>query len=163
MLIPDKDFTGEKSLTDREAFLVMTEFLLRYSKSIGGEDDLITLLGDTDILDDGGTADPAAWLDWLVCVRDVLEGQLVGNTLTEDAAFFAATGWKREKTLTDSAAFFAAVEFIWKHARRFGDKLHSLLDAVTREANEGSGDSSIWEDWTECVQHVMAGLPPRRQ
>ncbi len=37
--------------------------------------DLITLLGDTEIEADGGPTDPAAWDDWLACVRDVKTGR----------------------------------------------------------------------------------------
>ena len=57
------------SLDEREAFLVMSEFVWRFGQRAG--DDLITLIGDTSIEQDGGPTDPAAWDDWLACVRDV--------------------------------------------------------------------------------------------
>lgn len=46
-------------LTDRQAFLVMTDYIWRYAPSAG--DDLITLLGETTIQAEGGPTDPAAW------------------------------------------------------------------------------------------------------
>ncbi len=61
------------TLDEREAFLAMSEFLWRYAQRAG--DDLITLLGDTEIEADGGPTDPAAWDDWLACVRDVKTGR----------------------------------------------------------------------------------------
>jgi hypothetical protein len=36
-------------------------------------DDLLTLLGDIHIEADGGPTDPAAWDDWMACVRAVKE------------------------------------------------------------------------------------------
>lgn len=39
----------------------------------------MTLLGDIALLDDGGPTDPAAWTDWITCVRSVVDG-------TEDPA-----------------------------------------------------------------------------
>ena len=61
------------SLDEREAFLVMTEFIWRYGQRAG--DDLITLIGDTEIQPDGGPTDPAAWEDWLACVRSSAAGR----------------------------------------------------------------------------------------
>jgi hypothetical protein len=60
------------ALDEREAFLAMSEFLWRYAQRAG--DDLITLVGDTEIEADGGPTDPAAWDDWLACVRNVKAG-----------------------------------------------------------------------------------------
>jgi hypothetical protein len=56
-------------LTDREAFEAMTRFLTEYYERAG--DDLATLLADIGIEADGQTLDPAAWDDWLRCVRAV--------------------------------------------------------------------------------------------
>ena len=35
-------------------------------------DDVGGLLGDLILLEDGSTADPAAWYDWVECVKKVL-------------------------------------------------------------------------------------------
>ena len=61
------------TLTPREAFLVMTDYIWRYAQSAG--DDLITLLGDTTLLTDGQPTDPAAWEDWLASVARIKRGQ----------------------------------------------------------------------------------------
>jgi hypothetical protein len=60
---------GSDGLTDREALDAMALFLDRYAERAG--DDLITLLGDLQLMQDGEPTDPAAWPDWLSCVSDV--------------------------------------------------------------------------------------------
>ena len=63
---------GSGPLSEREAFLVMSEFLWQYARRAG--DDLITLLSDVGLESDGQPHDPAAWTDWLECVRHVKLG-----------------------------------------------------------------------------------------
>lgn len=59
------------SLNEREAFAAVTLFLHRFAERAG--DDLLTLLGDITLRPGGGTFDPAAWDDWMDCVRDVAD------------------------------------------------------------------------------------------
>jgi hypothetical protein len=56
-------------LSEREAFDVMTRFLTEFYGRAGS--DMETLLADITIEADGGTLDPAAWDDWMRCVRAV--------------------------------------------------------------------------------------------
>jgi hypothetical protein len=56
-------------LTEKEAFEAMTRFLNRFYAEVGN--DMETLLADITIEADGGTLDPAAWDDWIACVREV--------------------------------------------------------------------------------------------
>lgn len=60
------------SLTEREAYLVMTEFVWDYARRAG--DDLLTLLAGIELDAEGRSSDPAAWYDWLDCVRYVKAG-----------------------------------------------------------------------------------------
>lgn len=60
----------ENKLTLKEAFVAMRLFLEEYYQRTSS-DDVGSLLGDLDFLDDGGTADPAAWEDWIECVEKV--------------------------------------------------------------------------------------------
>ncbi len=64
--------TGEPlySLTESEAFDAMSLFVNRFADRAG--DDLLTLLGDIAQSPSGLTFDPAAWEDWMECVRDVV-------------------------------------------------------------------------------------------
>jgi len=72
MSSPDETNAAQEGLTDREAFQAMAEFVWQYARRAG--DDLITLLGDIDLQPDGQPTDPAAWDDWLDCVRRVKAG-----------------------------------------------------------------------------------------
>lgn len=58
-------------LTYLEAFKVMNCFLEKYYKQTSSED-IGSLLGEMQILEDGKTADPAAWEDWINCIRTIL-------------------------------------------------------------------------------------------
>lgn len=59
-------------LTAREAFEAMVCFVNQFAARAAGND-LPTLIGDIslDVWADGGPTDPAAWDDWLECVREV--------------------------------------------------------------------------------------------
>jgi hypothetical protein len=61
-----------ESLTLKQGFLAMYAFLdAFYSRT--KSDDVGGLLGDMSFLVDGGTADPAAWNDWLRAVKKITE------------------------------------------------------------------------------------------
>lgn len=57
-------------LTINEAFESMVKFLEMYYERTSS-DDVGSLLGDIIILNDGYTADPASWDDWMECVYKV--------------------------------------------------------------------------------------------
>lgn len=58
-------------LTIKQAFEVMVLFLEEFYNRTQS-DDVGGLLGDLILLEDGSTADPAAWYDWVECVEKVL-------------------------------------------------------------------------------------------
>lgn len=72
MSLPKGPASDSTDLTAREAFLVMSNFIWEYGQRAG--DDLITLLGDTDLEADGEPTDPAAWEDWLASIRRIKSG-----------------------------------------------------------------------------------------
>lgn len=63
----------EELLTTRQAFLAMTDFIWEFAQRAG--DDLMTLIGDTEIEADGDPTDPAAWDDWRASVAKIRSGQ----------------------------------------------------------------------------------------
>lgn len=67
------DLDGELMITSREAFLAMTDFIWQFAQRAG--DDLITLIGDTEIEEDGGPFDAAAWDDWQTSVAKIRAGE----------------------------------------------------------------------------------------
>jgi len=62
----------KESLTYLEAFKAMSCFLEKYYDQTSS-DDVGSLLGEIRILEDGSTADPAAWEDWMNCIRKLIE------------------------------------------------------------------------------------------
>ena len=61
-----------KTITEYQAFEAMKKFLEKYYRRTAS-DDVGSLLGDLQMLQDGVTADPAAWNDWIKCVQEVLQ------------------------------------------------------------------------------------------
>lgn len=59
-------------LSKLQAFEAMRKFLEGYYARTSS-DDVGSLLSDMLFLDDGGTADPAAWQDWLDAIEDALK------------------------------------------------------------------------------------------
>jgi hypothetical protein len=74
--LPPGDVTY--SLTEQEAFLAMTLFVAQFASRAG--DDLATLMADISTWSDGKPTDPAAWDDWLNCVRAVKGEPSEGDT-----------------------------------------------------------------------------------
>ena len=73
MSTPDKALPNGDLLTPRQAFRAMTDFVWEFAQRAG--DDLLTLIGDTEIESDGEPADLAAWDDWLDSVRKIQAGE----------------------------------------------------------------------------------------
>jgi len=61
----------KKSLTYLEAFKAMCCFLEKYYEQTSS-DDIGSLLGEMQILEDQSTADPAAWEDWINCIQKII-------------------------------------------------------------------------------------------
>ncbi|MBD0344400.1 MAG: hypothetical protein ICV63_06110 [Coleofasciculus sp. Co-bin14] len=60
-----------EKLTERKAFEAMVLFLEGFYERTQS-DDVGGLLSDLMMLEDGTTADPAAWEDWIECVQKAL-------------------------------------------------------------------------------------------
>lgn len=68
-----------------------------------------------------------------------------------------------QQGLSDQQAFQVMTEFLWQYARRAGDDLITLLGDIELESDGKPTDPAAWDDWLECLGHVKAGLPPRRE
>ena len=61
------------NLNEKEAYLAMFEFLASlYERT--RSDELGALLGGMSLLEDGVTADPAVWQDWMQSVQKAKQG-----------------------------------------------------------------------------------------
>jgi hypothetical protein len=58
----------------RTAFVIMQRYLEFYWQHTGPDTEVGALLGDIQMLQDGGTADPAALQDWLTVAETVMRG-----------------------------------------------------------------------------------------
>lgn len=63
------------NLTEKQAFLAMVFFLEKYYQQTES-DDVGALLGSLQLLEDGMTADPAMWHDWLGVINRTLSNRL---------------------------------------------------------------------------------------
>lgn len=63
----------ETTLTLKQAYTAMYKFL-DHEYKMTGSDEIGGMLGGMSMLEDGNTADPAAWFDWLRAVENVLLG-----------------------------------------------------------------------------------------
>lgn len=67
--------TLNDKLNLKEAFSAMYAFL-EAEYELTGSDELGSLLGSISLLNDGSTADPAAWRQWEQAVEKVLAGKV---------------------------------------------------------------------------------------
>jgi hypothetical protein len=65
----------DKTLSINEAYSAMYSYLESLFKRTGS-DYLGGLLGDMSLLQDGSTADPAIWNDWLQAIEKVRRGEV---------------------------------------------------------------------------------------
>ena len=64
-----------KTLTVEQAYLAMFDyFRVLYLRT--HSDEIGALLGDMSLLSDGGTADPAAWGDWMLSVQRAIDNEV---------------------------------------------------------------------------------------
>ncbi len=64
----------KEKLTYLESFKAMNCFLVKHYEQTSSED-IGSLLGEIQLLEDGKTADPAAWEDWINCIQLISDQQ----------------------------------------------------------------------------------------
>ncbi len=69
----------DAKITLLQAYKAMYEFLRDLYYREGQPDNLGAFLGDLRILENGITADPAAWQDWMNIVKKVIEEEEAGD------------------------------------------------------------------------------------
>jgi hypothetical protein len=57
----------------QEAYVAMYKFL-EHEYEMTGSDEIGGMLGSMSLLEDGGTADPAAWSDWIQADENAIGG-----------------------------------------------------------------------------------------
>lgn len=130
----------EDTLTIRQAFDVMTDFLAAYWKKTDS-DEVANLLSDmnTEIWADGSTADPAIWGEWCESVNKVIKTEIEGK-------------------LTAFQAFQAMVKFLEKYYELTkSDDIGILLGGMDQSFwnDRKTFDPAIWDDWIEAVDGAL--------
>lgn len=99
-----------------------------YNKTLS--DDLGSLLGDLQLLDDGGTADPAVWYDWMKVTGDC---QVI--------------------TILDS--FKAVIAFLNDYYARTSSFDIKILLNNMQQKEEKEIMADTWDNWIKCVNQVI--------
>lgn len=68
----------EKKLNIKEAYLAMYRFL-EIEYELTGSDDIGGLLGGMSFLEDGGTADPSVWENWIGAIKEIKRKDFSAN------------------------------------------------------------------------------------
>jgi hypothetical protein len=115
-----------------KALKAMELFLEKYYDENNG-DDLGLLLSDisTTIFVDGGTADPAAYEDWL-------------------DAILLITGDRSTTILSEQQAFDVMLSYVKAFGLRI--KSHEINDLLEEILNNNSPSSENWIFWLKCFQ-----------
>lgn len=106
----------------------MRRFLEIYYAS-SQSDDIGALLGDTMILADNSTADPAAWFDW------------------EDSILKVTGGFAEDTYLNVRDSYLCVVEFIDRYGKRINSVEVSDLINEMKMTDKGEKESKYWRIW----------------
>ncbi len=147
------DETMERRLTKLQAFNAMVKFLEGYYKETAS-DFMGGLVDSLYFLSDGGTADPAFWIEWDDAIKKVLHEQNSEKQIDEILGI----------SVTKSQAFETMVQFFKDYYERgpepgvmiFFDYLHLLSDG-------NSASSTIRKKWKEYVDDVLKEKPGTRK
>jgi len=143
----------KRRLTELQAFNAMVKFLNEYCKEIAC-DFMDGLISSLYFLSDGGTADPAFWIEWNDAIKKVLQEQNSEKHKDEILGI----------SVTESQAFETMVQFFKDYYERgpepgvmtFFDYLHLLSDG-------NSGSPTIREQWKQCIDSALKEKPGTRK
>ncbi|MDQ0649411.1 hypothetical protein QFZ53_003607 [Microbacterium natoriense] len=148
----------------------MSEFVWRFANRADGND-LLTLLGDTDVSFDGYPTDPASWFDWLASLDWIASGNEpqsgsdpTGQWWVGEARVFEIPTARREletqvDKLSRAEAFLAMTEYLWRFANRRGANQVADVVSILRASVSSAELGNFWEDWVKSVRWVLAGNP----
>ena len=157
MLFPDSSTPLEPARTIRGCFLVMSDFVWAYARR-GAGDDLLTLIGDTGLLEDGRPTDPAAWEDWVESMDWIADGN---PPRTGSSTSYPDSPTEEAVSLTSREGFLITSDFLWEYGNREGDHLLAFLLDIALKDDGQPTNPRIWPDWLDSVKWIRSGNPPR--
>lgn len=130
-------------LTELQTFNAMREFLEDYFWKDNSEGFQL-ILGDIQFFSDGGTADPAAWPDWIECTRQVLKERFDPDRilLTEVEGMQAMKKFLEGYHMRTSACY---------------SDIAFLLIAMSQLSPSTAQQLSIWPLWERCIAMIVNG------
>jgi hypothetical protein len=124
-----------KSVTNLQAFNIMKQYLNSFYHKTKS-DDIGSLLGDIWLLEDGLTADPAAWEDWVDSIKSIIPGFKNHDQLTLEQAFLSARkfleGYYERTSSSDTAVIIANMKTL------------SSISVTT---------AKLWPEWTRILNN----------
>jgi hypothetical protein len=121
-----------EQLSHLQAYNTMSLFLEDYYTKAFSDDsnDIGCMLSEMQFLEDGGTADPAAWYSWDLCINKI----------------------SKENKLTIEQAFNAMILFLNKYYEETSsDDIKAILDDISDKA----ANPIAWHRWLDYVDKVL--------
>ena len=125
----------ESKLTILQAFNAM-KFFLEENYKKNASDDIGSLLSDLLFLEDGGTADPAVWEDWVESITEISKIKEENNKITILQAF-------------------DAMRFFLEKFYGLSDDVISILHDLQLLKDKETKGSAVWEFWLSCVKKAI--------
>jgi len=147
------DGTKERRLTELQAFNAMVKFLDKYYKKTASDfvDLIYTSLSFTA---DGGTADPAFWIEWDDAVKKILQKQTSEKHADEVLGI----------SITESQAFKAMVQFFKDYYERGSEPgITMFFDYLYLLPDDSSSNPTIRKQWKTCVDNALKEKPGARE
>jgi len=148
-----EDETMERRLTELQAFNTMTKFLDEYYE-VTAFDFMGGLISSFFFLPDGGTADPAFWIEWDDAVKKVLQEQTSEKYVDEVLGI----------SVTELQAFKTMVQFFKDYYERGPESgITIFFNYLYLLPDNSSGSSAIREKWKTCVDSAIKEKPGVRE
>ena len=134
-----------KKLSIYQAYCVMIDYLDKYYFKVYA-DDIGDLLGGMVFLEDGSTADGAAWEDWIEAIDKVKPSHDVHNN--------------KDILLTVDEAYIVATNFLENFAQLTNSEdTRKLLDEKMLLRDGNPVDRENWDEWMRSVDKILAQNP----
>ena len=135
----------KKDLTEFYLHNSMIKFLYEYEKRRYGYGILQEIIRELSPLPEGGTSNPAVWLEWKNCVNKSLKKTI----MTEPS------GQAKHRVYTELQSFNAMVDFFIDYYKRTSTGNLRTLMEIIYNLSEDSTDQASWNDWNNAAKKAL--------
>lgn len=133
----------KRRLTKLEAFKAMEDFLIKhYART--SSDDIGSLLGDMRILEDGSTADTAAWEYWTENIERIIKKTKRRDKIEDH----------EKEHFTNVEAFKMVQDYLEGYVERTSSEDITVIIEDMQLVDEPTSNSIIWKDWCASINNV---------